>query len=132
MIRMTDEMCSRCDNKLATSNHHKDRLCGECQREIGASRGTESLAYREWKKRGAKREIKRQPSSGAAPIALLGALDLTKPESLKELVKAGQWAQREIERRREEAKALLRALGGAEPERAPEPANNGARPANLG
>lgn len=112
MIRMTDELCARCTNKLATSNHHKDRLCGECQRELGASRGSKSLALREWRDHGRKREITRAPTAPAEildPTALASFLDRQR--------KAVEAKLADLDRQRSEAEELLRILsGGAKPD----------------
>jgi len=116
MIRMSDELCARCDNGLATSNHHKDRLCGACQRELGASRGAKSLSFREWIERGRKREIDRKasihtPTGDAFASAI--ALDT---KDLVDLIKRGT---AELQRRRAEMEELLKLLpkGAAESER---------------
>ena len=105
VIRMTNEPCARCDDRLATSNKNRDRLCGSCQRELGASRGEKSLALREWIERGRKREVRRNP-----PNAVTATIDLMKPEDLIALVER---ANAELARRRQEAESLLRILGSA-------------------
>ncbi len=106
MIRLTDEKCARCTNKLATSNKSKDRLCGECQRELG---GGNSLALRTWKANGRKREITREaPNGAAAPSPITAALTLDTPT----LMELAARATAELDRRRREAEELLRLLSG--------------------
>jgi hypothetical protein len=111
-IRMTDELCHRCDNHLASSNHNRDRLCGECQREIASGRGQESAAYRDWIARGQRREIYRHGSPSIAALKL--------PDRTEDLVALVERATAEIARRRQEAEAILRLLSprGADQEEA--------------
>ena len=92
MVRMTTEGCARCTNRLASSNASKDRLCGDCQRELGPKA---SAAYRAWITEGRKREIDRT-AEGTAALALEAA-------RTEDLIS-------ELERRRKEAEELLRVL----------------------
>lgn len=110
MIRLTDEMCVRCDNHLASHNHSRDRLCGACQRDLGR---TTSTAYRAWVADGRRRVVTRvqptavPPSNPVSPAARTTA----------ELLATVQQASAELARRRQEAEALLRAMGVLPPKR---------------
>lgn len=118
MIRLTDELCARCDDRLATSNKHKDRLCGKCQRELGASRGSKSLAYREWVQRGRKREVTRvKPEAPAAiePTSSYygngsGLAAVAPTMETKDLIVLIERATTELQRRKSEAEELLKLL----------------------
>lgn len=116
MVHMTDEACHRCDNTLASSNKSKERLCGECQRELAASRGTESAALREWIAAGRKRVVYRH---GPAPIA---AAPIMEPSALATFLDAQRKAVEariaDLDRQRREAEEILRLLT---PSPVPEP-----------
>lgn len=114
MIRLTEEQCARCDNHLATSNRNKWRLCGDCQRELGTSRGIKSLTLREWIRSGKPRTIVRGEAA-SAPVALPTP---AAPIDTKDLIAfidrqsaAVARATEELQRRRAAAEELLRMLG---------------------
>lgn len=105
MVRMTEKPCGRCTNKLASSNHNRDHLCGTCQRELGPKG---SAAYRAWIEEGRKRAIVRNAMPVTSPEAPITAtIDKLSNPDLVTLVRE---ASRVLERRRQEAEALLRQL----------------------
>lgn len=51
---MSDRTCSRCTNKLATTNTNPDDLCAKCQNFLGSHNPT-SAKYNAWIKEGKPR-----------------------------------------------------------------------------
>lgn len=109
MIRMTSEICGRCDHRLASSNHHRDRLCATCQHDLGSyTAHPDSPGLREWRHARSPRVVRAGTANQAHPV-IPSPVDLT-TASVEFLVDA----MRELIRRRlsEEIAQLVLALRG--------------------
>lgn len=110
MVHMTEETCSRCPNKLASSNRHPDRLCGACQHDLASYKDRRrSPALREWIAAGKPRITRPAGETGVTAHA-----DLTPPP----ITSLASWpvdllvaATRELLRRRVVDEVTKLALG---------------------
>jgi hypothetical protein len=65
MVHMTNEVCGRCTNRLASSNKHPQRLCGECQHDLGSYKDRKnSPLLREWVAAGKPRIVRPAEGNG--------------------------------------------------------------------
>lgn len=115
MVRMTSKRCARCTNMLASSNHNRDRLCGQCQRELGPTGPNGSAAFRTWVASGRRREVDREPAATVpvAPAATTAEVAALEKLGDADLVRLARETSALVERRRQAAEALLRTLGAA-------------------